>query len=325
MESKKSFFYIQEIEYFGFIIRSGELAMNSEKIKTIKDWFISKNMKDIRGFLDFTNFYRSLIIGYGEIIGPLYILTKKDIIFIWEQKKEDIFTIFKRRVVEESVIHNTDPKKLYEIDIDVSNFVIGVQLGQQDDQNKLYPIIFFSQRFHKTEFNYLVYNKELIVIVETLKEWQIYLIKARHPIIVYNDYKNLIHFIQTKDLNRRYIRWIMTLSEYNFSIQYRKKTFNNKIDILNRKPDLDIEDYNRPETLLYQKGNTLHLTMFDTRSYIDPDLNWRIKKTQEKWEKKYPGQGNCYLFQEFMKTIIRQIHRSRLERYYDITKILEQI
>ncbi len=63
MEPKKSFFYIQEIEYLDFIIRSGELAMNPEKIKTVKDWPISKNMKDSRGFLDFTNFYRSLIIG----------------------------------------------------------------------------------------------------------------------------------------------------------------------------------------------------------------------------------------------------------------------
>ncbi len=82
MESKKSFFYIQEVEYLGFIIKSGEFAMNSEKIKAVRDWSISKNMKDVRGFLGFTNFYRSLITGYGEITGPLYALTKKDIIFI---------------------------------------------------------------------------------------------------------------------------------------------------------------------------------------------------------------------------------------------------
>ncbi len=103
--------------------------MNPEKIKVVKDWPIPKNMKDIRRFLGFTNFYRSLIIGYGEIVGSFYALIKKDIIFIWEQKEEDMFTTFKRRVVEEPVIHNTDPEKPYKVDIDVSDFVRGAQLG----------------------------------------------------------------------------------------------------------------------------------------------------------------------------------------------------
>ncbi len=104
--------------------------MSPEKIKTIKNWPISKNMKDIKGFLGFTNFYRNLITGYREIAGLFYVLTKKNIIFIWEQKEEDIFTTFKRRVAEEPVIYNIDLEKLYEIDIDISDFVIGIQLGQ---------------------------------------------------------------------------------------------------------------------------------------------------------------------------------------------------
>ncbi len=103
--------------------------MSPEKIKAVRDWFISKNVNDVRGFLGFTNFYRSLIIGYGEIAGSFYALIKKDIIFIWKQKEEDVFTTFKGRVAEELVIHDTDPEKPYEIDIDISDFVMGVQLG----------------------------------------------------------------------------------------------------------------------------------------------------------------------------------------------------
>ncbi len=144
--------------------------MNPEKIKVVKDWPISKNMKDIRGFLGFINFYRSLIIGYEEIAEPFYVLTKKDTTFIWKQKKEAVFIIFKGRVIEESVIHNTDPGKPYEVDTDTSDFTMGIQLEQQNDQNKLYLIAFFLRRFHKAELNYSVYDKELMAIVETLKE-----------------------------------------------------------------------------------------------------------------------------------------------------------
>ncbi len=40
-----------------------------------------------------------------------------------------MFIVFKGRVVEESVIHDTDSGKPYEVDIDVSDFAMGVQLG----------------------------------------------------------------------------------------------------------------------------------------------------------------------------------------------------
>ncbi len=102
--------------------------MSPEKIKTIRNWPISKNIKNIRGFLGFTNFYRSLIIGYKEITRPFYALTKKDTIFIWEQKEEDIFTTFKRRVIKEPIIYNINLGKSYEVDTDISDFAIGVQL-----------------------------------------------------------------------------------------------------------------------------------------------------------------------------------------------------
>ncbi len=128
-----------------------------------------------------------------------------------------------------------------------------------------------------------------MAIVEVLKEWQIYLIGTRYSIMVYNDHKNLVYFIQTKDLNKRYVRWMMILSKYDFSIQYQKGTFNGKVDVLSRRPDLDTGDCNRSEILLYQEGNIFCLTIFDTRNYIDPDLDRRIRKIQEEWEKKYLG------------------------------------
>ncbi len=83
-------------------------------------------MKDIKGFLGFTNFYRNLIIGYKEIAGLFYVLIKKDITFIWKQKEEDMFITFKGKIAEESIIYNTDPGKPYKVDIDISDFMIEI-------------------------------------------------------------------------------------------------------------------------------------------------------------------------------------------------------
>jgi hypothetical protein len=49
------------------------------------------------------------------------------------------------------------------------------------------------------------------------------------------DYKNLIYFTTTKELNRRQVRWAETLASYNFKIHYVKGTENARADVLSKK------------------------------------------------------------------------------------------
>ena len=51
------------------------------------------------------------------------------------------------------------------------------------------------------ELNYNIYNKELLGIVITLKEWRAFLYSTTEPFKVVIDYKNLIKFLTIKELN----------------------------------------------------------------------------------------------------------------------------
>ena len=51
------------------------------------------------------------------------------------------------------------------------------------------------------ELNYNIYNKELLAIVTALKEWRVFLQETIEPFIIKMDYKNLIRFLTTKELN----------------------------------------------------------------------------------------------------------------------------
>ena len=53
--------------------------------------------------------------------------------------------------------------------------------------------------------------------------------------IVKTDYKNLIRFLTTKELNYRQVKWVKILVEYYFKIEYIKGINNIKVDILSRK------------------------------------------------------------------------------------------
>jgi hypothetical protein len=52
------------------------------------------------------------------------------------------------------------------------------------------------------------------------------------------DYKNLMGFLTTKELNQRQVKWVEILIEYYFKIKHIKSTDNTKADILNKKTEL---------------------------------------------------------------------------------------
>ena len=52
------------------------------------------------------------------------------------------------------------------------------------------------------------------------------------------DYKNLIKFLTTKELNQRQVRWAEILAEYHFKIKYIKGIDNARVDILSKKAEL---------------------------------------------------------------------------------------
>ena len=84
------------------------------------------------------------------------------------------------------------------------------------------------------ELNYNIYNKELLTIVKALQHQRIYLERAKYPIQVITNHKNLTYFTIIKVLTKRQARQLELLAIYNFRIKYRKGLENTRVDILSR-------------------------------------------------------------------------------------------
>ena len=46
----------------------------------------------------------------------------------------------------------------------------------------------------QAEYNYTIYNKEMLAIMLALQEWQQYLLEAKYQVEIWIDYKNLSYF-----------------------------------------------------------------------------------------------------------------------------------
>ena len=62
-----------------------------------------------------------------------------------------------------------DPAKKIIVEIDTSRIALGSILSQPDEEKRLHPIIFYSRKFTAPELNYDIYDKELLVIVDSFK------------------------------------------------------------------------------------------------------------------------------------------------------------
>ena len=112
----------------------------------------------------------------------------------------------------------------FEIHTDASKLQLGAVISQKGK-----PIAFYSRKMNIPQHNYTTNEKELLSIVETLKEFRNILLG--HQITVYTDHKNLTH----KNFNtERVMRWRLILEEFGPELKYIKVENNVVADALSR-------------------------------------------------------------------------------------------
>lgn len=115
------------------------------------------------------------------------------------------------------------------IKADACQYMIGGAL-LQEQEGVFRPIAYYSKSLNDTERNYDIHDRELLVIMKTLKEWRHHLIGRKFEI--WTNHKNLEYFMVKRDINRRQAQWAMELADYEYTLHYKSGATMKKANIL---------------------------------------------------------------------------------------------
>jgi hypothetical protein len=121
---------VKEVEYLGHIVSHEGVKVDPNNIKAMMDWPIPKTLKNLRGFLGLTCYYRKFVRRYGRIATPLMTLIKKDA-FSWTPEVTKSFEQLKEVMCKSPALTTPDFTKTFLVECDASGNGIGVVLMQQ--------------------------------------------------------------------------------------------------------------------------------------------------------------------------------------------------
>ena len=123
-----------------------------------------------------------MAIRRSHIIAPLTKLTSNKVPFVWEEKHQKAFETIKMVLSKETLLRYPDFSKEFEIHTDASKSQIGAVISQAGK-----PIAFYSRRLSDCQTRYTTTERELLAIVETLKEFRNILLGQK--IVIHIDHK----------------------------------------------------------------------------------------------------------------------------------------
>ena len=230
----KSTFETQEVDFLGYKIKNGQYSPCSIKMAAIKDWPTPTNLKELRSFIGFCNFYRMFIANFSQIAHSLHLLTKKNQEYIWGNAQKQAFQELKNRLTSSPVLRLPDLSKPFFVQMDASKLGTGAVLLQKDASGVSHPCAYLSQALVGAEQNYQVYDLELLAVIRALKAWCPYLISPTEPMVFYTDHQNITYFRQPQDLTARQMRWHSILQEYPVRFVHISGHKNGAPDLLSR-------------------------------------------------------------------------------------------
>lgn len=224
-------FMVEDITFCGYSISSNTIKRDKCFVSAIDRIRTPTTIKDLERFLGLANYARQFVKDFSSIVKPLNALRKKDVEFIWSSQCEEAFVSLKKILIASPKLFLFDPALKTNLFCDASSHTIASVLIQYEDSNERITG-YYSKTLTDCEQRYNIYTKEFLSVVRSVKHFKHLLYGRKFTIVT--DNAALSYLQNVKDTPGKHARWLLTLQEFDFTIEHRKGKNNQYADCLTR-------------------------------------------------------------------------------------------
>ena len=300
---EKCLFFQDEVVYCGRKVNKDGIQIESEKIRAVAEAPPPENVKELRSYLGMVNAYREFLPNISSVLAPLHLLLQKGQKWKWEHDQIEAFSRSKEMLQSADLLVHYDMNKELVMSCDASEYGIGSVLSHReyrpDGTAVEKPIDMVSRTLAPAEKNYSMPEKEGLAVIFGLKKFHQYIYGRK--VYIYTDHKPLLGLLgENKPVpplaSARLQRWALTLSAYDYELNYRKGGENSPADAMSRLPVTDTQPKKVPvpcETVnLIDFIDQTPVTSVQIKKWTakDPLLSHALYLTMHGWPEKCPSE-----------------------------------
>jgi len=138
-------------------------------MKTIMNWQVFRSVKRVQSFINFVNFYWKFIKNFSNLIMSIMTLIQKNTSVKWIEKADQEFKKLKIMFISVLILVLFDHTCMTVMKTDFSDWCINeILLQLVNNVWRLY--VYYSKKNTSAECNYEIYDKEMLIIIQCLKE-----------------------------------------------------------------------------------------------------------------------------------------------------------
>lgn len=291
LKKEKCKFLCESVTYLGHRIDANGLSPLPEKVAAVRDAPVPKNVAELKSYLGLLSYYSRFLSNLSTVLAPLYRLLRQSTSWQWGTTETAAFQSSKELLLSAPLLVHYDPSMDITLACDASSYGIGAVLSHELPDGSEKPIGFISRSLSDTEKRYPQIEKEALSCVFAVKKFHSYL--CGHHFTLITDHKPLTTLFSEKkaissQASGRIQRWSLTLSAYEYEIQYRSTTKHGNADAMSRLP-LPVKPSETPtppeSILLIENVDSSPITSAQIKLWTrrDPLLSRVLRHLREGW------------------------------------------
>jgi hypothetical protein len=243
LNPSKCCFAAGSVVFLGHVVSKEGTRPDPSKIDAVRGFPAPTAVVNVRSFLGLTSYYPRFIRGYSKLAGPLFELTKKDVVFVWNQDCQNAFDGLKKALIGAPILVRPNFKDPFVLDVDWSTKGVGAVLSQKEGRFEK-VIAYASKALTLAQRKFHPMEGECYALIWGILHFRQYL--HRTHFTLRTDHKPLEWLVTVSDANGRRGRWIDLLQDYIFKIVHRPGAKHANVNALSRNPvgrALDDEDF----------------------------------------------------------------------------------